>query len=140
MPILKIKNENGEWVTIPALQREDYDDTEIRNELESKANIPEIIENYATATGITLQDNTIHRFMNIMYGMTLSLPDMINDFFQCEVVFKSGTTPTSITYDERIKWSGDDIKDSRFVPLANKTYNILVWYDYYNINAVVRGV
>ena len=140
MPILKIKDENGKWISIPALKGDKYDDTEIRNELGTKANIPQISEEYANATEITLQDNTIHRFMNMMNALSITLPDEFSDLFQCEVVFKSGTTATSLTYDESIKWSGDDIKDNVFVPELNKTYNILFWYDGFNMNAVVRGV
>lgn len=102
--------------------------------------LPKIIKNTATATGMNLEDNTVRRFVNTVTNLGVSLPSEYNELFQSELIFKSGTTATSLTYDESIKWSGDDIKDNVFVPVANKIYNILFWYDGFNMNAVVRGV
>lgn len=109
------------------------------NEVE-KVIPPVIIENTFSTTGVILQDNTVHRFINSMDMLAIVLPDTINELFQCELVFKSGEKATSLQYDESIKWSGDDIKDNLFVPEENKIYNIIFWYDGFNINAVVRGV
>ena len=102
--------------------------------------LPTIKEYDSTGTGFNLEDNTVFRFTKEVSSLALALPNTINQLFQCELAFKSGTTATSLSYDESIKWSGDDIKDNVFVPVANKTYNILFWYDGFNMNAVVRGV
>ena len=123
--------------------------TEIPEEYAKKTDIPDVSQfitmpriskNTATATGITLENNTVYRFVNIVTNLGIALNYEGNELFQTELIFKSGTTATSLTYDESIKWSGDDIKDNVFVPIENKTYNILFWYDGFNINAVVRGV
>lgn len=101
---------------------------------------PKISEITYSATGINISNNTVHRFTNVMSSLSLALPTEIDKLFQSEVVFKSGTTATSLTYDNSVKWSGDDITDNKFVPVANKTYNIIFWYDGFYMNAVVRGV
>ncbi|MBQ8044651.1 MAG: hypothetical protein IJ272_11015 [Clostridia bacterium] len=113
--------------------------SELENDL-GFTTAPKVDKSTYTATGINIANNTIHRFTNTMTNLSLALPSEINDLFQCEVVFKSGTTATSLTYDNSIKWSGDDMKDNKFVPVANKTYNIIFCYDGFNLNGVVRGV
>ena len=39
-----------------------------------------------------------------------------------------------------IKWTGDDIVDDAFVPIANKRYNVIIWWDGMFTNGAVRGV
>ena len=101
---------------------------------------PRISEFSYSATGINIENNTVYRFTNAMSSLALVQPTEIDKLFQSEVVFKSGTTATSLSYDNSIKWSGDDITDNKFIPVANKTYNIIFWFDGFNMNAVARGV
>ena len=132
----ELENDSGFITEIPDIPTKV---SELENDSEF-ITMPRISKNTATTTGINLTNNTVHRFTNTMTNLTLALPSTIDELFQCEVIFKSGTTATSLTYDENIKWSGDDLKDDVFVPFSEKTYNILFWYDGFNINAVVRGV
>ncbi len=90
----------------------------------------------STTVSLTLADNHEYRYTQELTSLTLTMPS--GDFI-ASVVFASGSTPTSMTYDSSIKWSGDDVTNGQFVP-TEKTYNIVMWYDGLNINGVVRGV
>ena len=90
----------------------------------------------STTVSLTLADNHEYRYTQDLSSLTLTMPS--GDFI-ASVVFASGSTPTSMTYDSNIKWSGDDVTNGQFVP-SEKTYNIVMWYDGLNINGVVRGV
>jgi hypothetical protein len=70
----------------------------------------------------------------------MSLPDTITDDYAVWLVFTSGDTATEIDYPDSIKWSGDDVSDGIFEPSESKIYNVGLWYDGTNVNAVVRGV
>lgn len=89
-----------------------------------------------TSVTLTLADNHEYRYTQDLASLTLTMP---NGDFIASVVFVSGTTPTSATYDSSIKWSGDDVTSNAFVPSASKTYNIVFWFDGININAISRS-
>ena len=90
----------------------------------------------STTPTLTLADNNEYRYTTDLTSLTLTMPS--GDFI-ASVVFSSGSTPTSMTYDSSIKWSGDDITNGQFVPSASKTYNIVFWFDGININAISRS-
>jgi len=90
----------------------------------------------STTPSLTLADNNEYRYTQDLTSLTLTMPS--GDFI-ASVVFSSGSTPTSMTYDSSIKWSGDDVTSNAFVPVASKTYNIVFWYDGININAISRS-
>lgn len=90
----------------------------------------------STTVSLTLADNHEYRYTQDLTSLTLTMPS--GDFI-ASIVFASGSTPTSMTYDSNIKWSGDDVTNGQFVP-TEKTYNIVMWYDGINVNGVVRGV
>ena len=56
------------------------------------------------------------------------------------ISFKSGTTATRFSYPAGIIWSGFDIVNGQFVPVAGKYYEIVFWKNNYGFNAAVRGV
>ena len=91
----------------------------------------------STTVSLTLADNHEYRYTQDLASLTLTMPS--GDFIS-SIVFASGSTPTSMTYDSSIKWSGDDVTSNAFVPTTSKTYNIVLWYDGINVNGVVRGV
>jgi len=91
----------------------------------------------STTPSLTLSDNHEYRYTTDLTSLTLTMPS--GDFI-ASVVFSSGSTPTSMTYDSSIKWSGDDVTSNAFVPQANTEYEIVFWYNGLSINAVVRGV
>lgn len=73
--------------------------------------------------------------------LTMKSTLYLEEDYISSLVFSTGSTPTVLTYDSTIKWSGDDLDDDeKFVPVANKRYNVIFWYDGYFVNAVVSGV
>jgi len=72
--------------------------------------------------------------------LQFTLPTDIPDGYISYLVFKSGATPTALSYPDGIKWSGGSISDGEFVPEENTIYNIAFWYDGFYINGIVRGV
>lgn len=91
----------------------------------------------STTVSLTLADNHEYRYTQDLTSLTLTMP---NGDFISSVVFASGSTPTSMTYDSNIKWSGTDVTSNSFVPQANQEYEIVFWYNGLSVNAVVRGV
>lgn len=86
-----------------------------------------------------LADNTEYRFTLELESIEFTLPDNPTDDYISSIVFKSGTTATTIIYPDLIKWSGDDLTNDKFVPFANKRYTVMIWYD--GIwNGLARGV
>lgn len=93
----------------------------------------------STTVSLTLVDNHEYRYSYTqgLANLTLTMP---NGDFISSVVFVSGSTPTQMTYDSSIKWSGTDVTSNAFVPQANQEYEIVFWYNGLSVNAVVRGV
>jgi len=91
----------------------------------------------STTPTLTLADNNEYRYTTDLTSLTLTMP---SGNFIASVVFSSGSTPTSMTYDSSIKWSGNDVTSNAFVPVANQEYEIVFWYNGLSVNAVVRGV
>lgn len=93
----------------------------------------------STTATPTLNTNTSYRYTSNMTSITVSFPTMTDDY-ESEIIFVSGTTATSFNYTDTIKWTGDNVSNNIFTPVASKTYDILFWYDSINLNAMVRGV
>ena len=92
-----------------------------------------------SSTAFYLAHNVERRF-GICTDLQLHLPQSIPNDYISSLVFSSGNTATTLSYPERIVFTGDDCIDNVFVPKANTTYNVLFWYDGINVNAVSRGV
>jgi hypothetical protein len=54
-------------------------------------------------------------------------------------VFKSGATPTTIVNSFGAYFTGDDCMAGTFTPVANKTYDVGVWWNGFKWQGVVRG-
>ena len=91
----------------------------------------------STTVSLTLADNHEYRYTQDLTSLTLTMP---SGNFISSIVFASGSTPTSMTYDSSIKWSGDDVTNGQFVPSADKDYDIMMYYNGLNVNGIVRGV
>ncbi len=101
---------------------------------------------------ITIDTLTEYRVTEYAQSLTVKLPESIADDFECSVVFRSSSTATALTCPSSVKWSGDDVASittteneasvtyNCLVPQVNKTYNVIFWYDGFNVNAVARGV
>lgn len=112
----------------------------------------EVIKVMTANPTITLSSNTEYRVTEYAQKLTVLLPLDISDDFQCSLVFNSSSAATALTAPSSIKWSGDDVAAisktqngteityNCLVPQPNKLYNVLFWYDGFNVNGVSRGV
>lgn len=55
------------------------------------------------------------------------------------ITFKSGTTPTTITNTLGVYFTGDATSSGVFTPVASKQYDLVIWYDGFGWQGVVRG-
>ena len=94
-----------------------------------------------TVPTVDLQDKSIFNFTDdALATLSISVPEIINADFTCQVNFSSGATATAFTAPDTIKWAGDDIVSGAFVPVANKRYAILFYSDGSNLRAISQGV
>lgn len=87
-----------------------------------------------------LRDNTICIFSGNTTNFTITFPSTATNRYMSTLSFKSGTTATVFSYPTGIIWSGFDIVNGQFVPVAGKYYEIVFWKNNYGFNAAVRGV
>lgn len=87
-----------------------------------------------------LRDNTICVFSSNITNLTITFPSTTTNRYMSTLSFKSGTTATVFSYPTGIIWSGFDIVNGQFVPVAGKYYEIVFWKNNYGFNATVRGV
>ena len=87
-----------------------------------------------------LSDNTIVTFSGNTSNLTITFPSTATNRYMSTISFKSGTTATRFSYPTGIIWSGFDIVNGQFVPVAGKYYEIVFWKNNYGFNAAVRGV
>lgn len=100
--------------------------------------ITNIITITESTAAITPDNNTEYRCGEVM-SVTITLPEDMPDDYAAYIVFTSGTTAAEAVYPDSIKWSGDDVIDGVFIPVASRRYNIGIWYDGVNVNAAARG-
>lgn len=86
-----------------------------------------------------LAGNTIYDCGELS-ALTITLPATMTADWACQVNFTSGTTPTSLTAPNTIKWKGDDLTAGVFVPVASKRYAILFFTDGVNVRGIVQAV
>lgn len=87
---------------------------------------------------LSVADNNEYRY-GTLTSLSISMEVPVDDW-AAWIVFTSGDTATEMSYPAYIKWSGDGVLDGIFAPVTNTRYNIGLWYDGYNVNAVARGV
>lgn len=87
-----------------------------------------------------LSDNTIFALSGNTANLTITFPSTATNRYMSTISFKSGTTATRFSYPTGIIWSGFDIVNGQFVPVAGKYYEIVFWKNNYGFNAAVRGV
>lgn len=100
--------------------------------------ITNIIAITESTAAITPDNNTEYRCGEVT-SVTITLPEEIPDDYAAYIVFTSGTTAAEAVYPDTIEWSGDDVIDGVFIPVASRRYNIGIWYDGVNVNAAARG-
>lgn len=87
-----------------------------------------------------LSDNEIVTLSGNTANLTITFPSTATNRYMSTISFKSGTTATRFSYPTGIIWSGFDIVNGQFVPVAGKYYEIVFWKNNYGFNAAVRGV
>lgn len=97
------------------------------------------IQTLSATDSITLADNTIYNGSE-QTALTITLPSTVDVSFLCEIDFTSGTTATTLSYSNTIKWAGDDVNNNIFLPVASKRYTIICAYDGVNYRFTVKGV
>jgi len=90
---------------------------------------------------ITLADNTIFNG-STQTSLTIALWSAPTVSSLCEIVFTSGSTPTTLSYPNTIQWldRSDDVNLNVFTPVANKRYTVMFYYDGSETVGVVRGI
>lgn len=91
----------------------------------------------------TLKHNNEQRSLNPLLDsswLQWSLPANIPEDYISGFVFVCKSKPRTLSYPDSIIFTGDDVIDNVLVPVANKVYNVVFWYDGINVNAVSRGV
>lgn len=88
--------------------------------------------------------NTEYRYVYAsgITSLALSTSEIFDNNVEAyySVIFKSGTTATTITNTLRAFFSGDDCTNGAFTPSANKTYDVGIYWNGLSWQAVVRGV
>ena len=100
---------------------------------------PKIMTGVDTSVVLTPENNAEYRY-GVLTSLSLTLPDQPEPNYAAYLVFSSGATATEISYPDALKWSGEDVIDGIFTPLASRRYNVGLWYDGVCLNGVVRGV
>ena len=94
----------------------------------------------ADAIGEAMMHNTEYRIGTMSNTFEFVFPETKTDDYISSVDFVTSTTAPTLTYEDDIHWSGDDLTDGVFVPVSNKHYTIVFWYDGTYLNGAVRGV
>lgn len=89
-------------------------------------------------TGV-VQHNVVYH-LGEETSLNLTLPTSLIANYAAEVVFTSGTTPTTLTSDSRIKWVGDDVDAGVFTPVANVRYSCSLQYDGVFVRGMTFGI
>lgn len=127
------KGEKGDTGEVP-----DISNLATKSELEEKQDKEKFLY-VVDDTPFDLQTNTNYT-ADELTSLEFHLPAVLSQDFICSLAFSSGATPTQLIVIDDIKWTGDDIVDDAFVPIANKRYNVIIWWDGVFINGIVRGV
>lgn len=97
------------------------------------------IQELNATDSITLTDGYIYNGGE-QTALTIALPTSVNVSFLVEIDFTSGSAPTTLTYPNTIKWSGDDVSNNVFTPVANKRYTMICYYNGVDFVFVTTGV
>ena len=86
-----------------------------------------------------VEHNVIYQ-LDELENLDLKLPESFISNYTAEVIFTSGSTPTNLISDSRIKWVGDDVNAGVFAPIANVRYSCSLQYDGVFVRGVVFGI
>ena len=97
------------------------------------------ITSISTATVTqALANNYIYNCTVDMTSIEITLPATPTANFCAQLNFTSGSTPTAFTSPVGMVWLGDDVSTT-FVPVANKRYAIMVFFDGVSTRGIVQA-
>ena len=99
----------------------------------------ETVFDTGSSTTIQLTNNTEYQRGSIT-SLTVTFPSSVSNGYISSVTCQTGSSAPTFTYPSDIKWSGSDISNSQFVPVAGKYYEVIFWYNNFGYNGLVRGV
>jgi hypothetical protein len=114
-------------------------ETTMEQTLATKSDKTDIVEG-GLGTSITLAHNTEYRIGGIPNTFEFVFPSSLEIDYISSVVFSTESSAPVLTYPDGMHWSGDDLSDGKFVPVASKHYTVAFWYDGVHLNGAVRGV
>ena len=121
-------NPNVKTLQIYDYQLMDADGHIPNDRIPTKADKTTVSASTEATPSITLSDNTEARCGELT-SLTVTLPETLSDSFISSVVFKSGTTATTVTVPSDVYCQGADCKNGAFLPKANKRYTMIFSYD-----------
>ena len=136
---------NGVQFAIRALT--DVENNEIHVNEYSKKPMVYVLEEDTDVYDIDLcsKDNTIYVYKGALPELYFDLTGSFSPDYTFSINFTSGETPTEVSYTSSgiINWVGTDctLKDgmSIFSPVANKRYNIVIYFDGITFVGCVNG-
>lgn len=90
--------------------------------------IPAIVAVPGTSVSQELATETIYNCGELT-ALSITFPATPTVSYISQLNFSSGATPTALTAPVDMVWVGDDITSDVFVPVANKRYCVLCFYD-----------
>ena len=112
--------------------------TELTKKIEESCS-KQNVQTLKTTDSITLTDGYIYNGEE-QIALTIDLPDSADVSFLCDIEFSSGNTATTVEYPNTIKWIGDDVSSNVFIPVSNKRYSIICYYNVVDYVCVAKGV
>lgn len=97
--------------------------------------IPAIVAISGTSVTQQLATETIYNCGELT-ALSITFPASPTVSYISQLNFSSGATPTALTAPVGMVWVGDDITNDVFVPVANKRYCVLCFYD----GTAMRGI
>lgn len=97
--------------------------------------IPAIVAIPGTSATQQLATETIYNCGELT-ELSITFPASPTVSYISQINFSSGATPTTLTAPVGIVWVGDDISSDVFVPVANRRYCVLCFYD----GTAMRGI
>ena len=100
-----------------------------------------IIVNLSATDSITLANNTLYKG-GTQTALTIALPSTLDVDFITQITFKSGATATTFTAPQSgFVWDARsvDLQQGAFVPVANKVYTIIIYYDGFECVGIIAG-
>ena len=102
-------------------------------------NLTDIVTISGSTASQLLANDTIYNAGELT-SLTITIPNSMTVDWLCQFNFTSGSTATTLTAPNTIKWLGDDVENNIFTPDASKRYAVMFYYDGVQIRGVVQSL